>query len=323
MTSLTLPEWRQIQRQNITRLDQLLDFLKISSTSLCVDSKFPINIPLRLAKKMPKGTLDDPLIRQFVPLRDENHISPGFTDDPVGDLGCQRSPKLLHKYQGRVLLVTSSACAMHCRYCFRKEFPYETEVKDFANELNLIAQDDSISEVILSGGDPLSLSDARLQSLFEAIGAIPHIRRIRIHSRFPIGIPERITPELLEIFSSSKKQIYFVTHTNHPRELDQDIFAAFQQLQRLGITVLNQAVLLQGVNDDFATLHQLLETLCDHGILPYYLHQLDRVQGTAHFEVPIEKGKQLIEQLRNSLPGYAVPNYVQDLPGFESKKSLT
>ena len=322
MTSLTIPSWRQIQLQNITRLDQLLNFLKISQTALCTDSKFPINIPLRLAKKMQKGTLDDPLTRQFVPLLDENYIASGFTNDPVGDLGSQRSPKLLHKYQGRVLLVTSSACAMHCRYCFRREFPYETEVKGFADELNLIAQDGSICEVILSGGDPLSLSDARLRNLLDSINTIPHIRRIRFHSRFPIGIPERITPELLDTLSSLKKQIYFVTHINHPRELDQDISSAFEQLQRLGITVLNQAVLLRGVNDDYKTLHQLFESLCDHGILPYYLHQLDKVQGSAHFEVPIQKGRQLIEQLRNSLPGYAVPNYVQDLPGFESKKSL-
>lgn len=322
MTSLTLPEWRRLQRQNIKCIDQLLDFLQISPEKLCIDSKFNINIPLRLAQKMPKGTLEDPLVRQFVPLSEENIISPGFTNDPVGDQRCKRSNKLLHKYQGRVLLVTTSACVMHCRYCFRKEFPYETQVKDFAHELELIAQDDSISEVILSGGDPLSLSDCRLKNLFEALNNIPHIRRIRIHSRFPIGIPERITNELLNIFATSSKQVYFVTHVNHYRELDPEIFAAFKSMQRCGVIVLNQAVLLRGVNDNFETIYQLFEKLCDHGILPYYLHQLDRVQGTAHFEVPIEEGKKLIERLRNALPGYAIPGYVQDLPGYGSKISI-
>ena len=322
MATLTIPRWRQIQRQNIFCIKQLLNYLQITHTGLCHDSKFPINIPLRIAQKMPKGTLNDPLIRQFIPLLEENDIAPGFTNDPVGDQGCRRSPKLLHKYQGRVLLVTSSACAMHCRYCFRKEFPYETEIKDFSNEIAMIARDDSISEVILSGGDPLSLSDRRLKSLFESLNSIPHIRRIRIHSRLPIGIPERITDELLDIFSASPKQLYFVTHINHPRELDQDIFDAFKDIQSRGVTVLNQAVLLQGINNDFKTLHQLFETLCDHGILPYYLHQLDRVQGTAHYEVSIEDGKQLMQQLRDSLPGYAVPNYVQDLPGLASKQLI-
>ncbi|MCP5492394.1 MAG: KamA family radical SAM protein [Chlamydiales bacterium] len=319
MTTITLPRWRQIQRSNITRHDQLIEFLKIEKSAALINPSFPLNIPLRLAQKMPKGTLDDPLIRQFIPLIEETHITPGFTPDPVGDRACQRTPKLLHKYNGRALLVTTSACAMHCRYCFRQQYPYETQIKDYIQELDIIARDDTISEVILSGGDPLSLSDHKLQHLIDQLNQIPHIRRIRLHSRFPIGIPERITLELLHTLTQSPKQIYFVTHINHPRELDDTVLAALGRLQHIGIPVLNQAVLLHRVNDDIDTLHQLFETLADHAILPYYLHQLDRVQGTAHFEVPTSKGLHLLNKLRTRLPGYAIPQYVQDLPGTSSK----
>ncbi len=319
MTTTTLPRWRQIQRSNITRHDQLIEFLKIEKSTTLINPKFPLNLPIRLAKKMPKGTLDDPLTRQFVPLLNEAHITSGFTPDPVGDRGCQRTPKLLHKYSGRALLVTTSACAMHCRYCFRQQYPYETQIKDYTQELDILSRDDSISEAILSGGDPLSLSDQKLKQLIENLNQIPHLRRIRLHSRFPIGIPERITLEILHTLTQSPKQIYFVTHINHPRELDTTVLAALARLQHIGIPVLNQAVLLHQVNDDIETLHQLFETLADHAILPYYLHQLDRVQGTAHFEVPIKKGLHLLNQLRGRLPGYAIPQYVQDLPSTASK----
>ncbi len=322
MTPVTQSRWRQIQRTNITRLDTLLDFLKIEQSGVNMKPHFPINIPLRLAEKMPKGTLDDPITRQFIPLADELTKTPGFTADPVGDQPCQRTPKLLHKYTGRALLVTTSACAMHCRYCFRQQYPYETQVKDYTQELDIIEQDDSISEIILSGGDPLSLSDEKLSALIDQLNQIPHLRRIRIHSRFPIGIPERITLDLLHILTQSPKQIYFVTHVNHPRELDDTVLAAFARLQHVGIPVLNQAVLLRHVNDNVDTLHQLFETLADHGILPYYLHQLDRVQGTAHFEVPPAVGLALMQDLRGRLPGYAIPSYVQDLPGQDSKTLL-
>lgn len=317
--------WRQIQRQNFTRIDPLADFLELSDgqrQQLLTKPRFVLNLPLRLAKKIAKGTLEDPILRQFVPLQDEMVRTPDFLEDPVGDKLFRLESKLLSKYEGRVLLVCTSACAMHCRYCFRQNFEYESQNKTFTKEIELIAKDPTIHEVILSGGDPLSLSDEVLEGLLHQLAGIPHINRIRFHTRFPIGIPERISPNFLNIIASIPKQIWFVIHANHPLELDADVIHHVKQLQRLGCTVLNQAVLLKGVNDELDVLKALCEKLVDHGILPYYLHQLDRVQGAAHFEVSEEKGRELIQELAKSLPGYAVPKYVREIAGEFSKTPL-
>lgn len=211
---------------------------------------------------------------------------------------------------------------MHCRYCFRQHFDYETEDKSFDKELSLIAADESIAEVILSGGDPLSLPDRILHSLLTRIAEIPHIKRIRFHTRFIIGIPERIDDAFLEMIKSVKKQFFFVIHINHGNELDEEILNRVRDLQNLGAVVLNQTVLLKGINDDVATLLTLCKGLVDHGILPYYLHQLDRVAGAAHFEVEEEKGKKLIQQLNEVLPGYAVPKYVREVTGEPAKVAI-
>lgn len=317
--------WRDIQRKNFVHWEKLSDFIELDPLEkrhILQRSHFPLNLPYRLAEKIRKGTLDDPILRQFVPTMDEQIDLPGFGDDPVGDASCRESKKLIHKYEGRVLLVCTSACAMHCRYCFRQNFDYETEKKGFTDELSLIAEDDSIREVILSGGDPLSLSDEILQNLLQEIDAIPHVRRIRFHSRFPIGIPERVTPELIAILKNLRARVWFVTHCNHPKELDQDVLQAFAELQCAGIVVMNQAVLLRHVNDDVKTLKELAEVLADHGILFYYLHQLDRVRGASHFEVSEEKGKQLIRQLSAQLSGYAVPKYVREVAGEPNKIAI-
>jgi EF-P beta-lysylation protein EpmB len=321
------PRWRQIQRETFTHWEKLADFLQLDTAQrdqILRKSTFPLLLPKRLADKIAKGTLDDPILKQFLPVVDEQTTALGFVSDPVSDATFRKESKLLHKYQGRVLLVCTSVCAMHCRYCFRQNFSYEQEDKTFRKELELIKQDNSIHEVILSGGDPLSLSDTVLKELLSQIAAIPHVKRIRFHTRFPIGIPERIDDAFLALLQETlkSKQIWFVVHTNHPAELDNDIFDALKRVQRLGIPVLNQAVLLKGVNDDLNTLLTLCETLADQGIQPYYLHQLDRVASASHFEVEPEKGRALIRELTTRLSGYAVPRYVQEIAGEASKTAL-
>jgi lysine 2,3-aminomutase len=324
MATLISP-WRHIQRQNITSWEALTSFLEWDaplSEQISKNPRFSLNLPLRLAQKISKNTLNDPILRQFLPTPQEEIKSLGFVSDPVGDTPSRKSPKLLHKYQGRALLVTTSACAMHCRYCFRQNFPYETQEKGFAPELELIRQDPSISEILLSGGDPLSLSNDTLRSLLSELATIPHLKRLRFHTRFPIGIPERIDTTFLEILKESPLQIYFVIHCNHANELDTDIFHALKQIQQLGIPVLNQSVLLKDVNDSVDALTTLCQALIDNGILPYYLHQLDRVEGAAHFEVPEAKGKALIQALSAHLPGYAIPKYVREIAGMPSKTPI-
>ena len=205
---------------------------------------------------------------------------------------------------------------MNCRFCFRQNYPYEGE-KDLEAELDAIRQDPTLFEVILSGGDPLSLSDDRLKSLIEALDTIPHLKLLRFHTRVPIGIPERITEEFIAILKKSRLQTIFVLHTNHPRELDDDIFAA---LKKIPAPLLSQSVLLKGVNDTIETLKELFLKLSFNGVIPYYLHQLDRVKQASHFEVSIEKGKKLMSELRGCIPGYAMPTYVQEVP-FENAKT--
>ena len=308
--------WRQIQRTNFTSTEALSEYLGVPIPK----HPFPLNIPRRLVEKMEKGTTDDPIFRQFVTTEAEFLIDPSFKEDPVDDSAFVKAPKLIKKYEGRALLTTTSACAMHCRYCVRQNFDYQKG--DFQAELAAIEQDPSIFEVILSGGDPLSLSDQKLSLLLNDLAAIPHINIIRFHTRFPIGIPERIDENFLKLLSSIPKQLVFIVHCNHPKELDKDVLASLKAIQFLGIPVLNQAVLLKGVNDDLTTLKELCLTLVSNGILPYYLHQLDRVQGAQHFEVDPDRGKELITALRAELPGYAVPLFVAEIPHKPNKTPL-
>lgn len=319
------PQWRQIMRQNFTNWVQLADYLNLSPMQregILANPKFSLNLPRRLAEKITKGTLDDPILRQFLPTTEENKLVDNFVQDPVGDCGARTTTKLLHKYQGRALLVCTSACAMHCRYCFRQNYEYDTKEPSFERELEAIANDPSIKEIILSGGDPLSLSDRALKQLIDQLTAIPHISHIRFHTRFPIGIPERIDESFLNLLQGIACRVWFIIHANHPLELDQEVLDGLKAIQRLGIVVMNQAVLLSGVNDDVETLTQLCQRLIDNGILPYYLHQLDRVQGAAHFEVSEREGLHLIEELAKRLPGYGVPKYVREIAGIPSKTQL-
>ena len=319
------PLWRQILRQNFVDVSKLADFLELSlhqRKSLAARPRFALNLPYRLASKIAKGTLEDPLLKQFLPTTAENESLPDFVSDPVGDRQCRKADKLLHKYQGRVLLVATGACAMHCRYCFRQHFDYEQADKTFESELRLIAADPSIREVILSGGDPLSLDDRVLENLLQRIAAIKHVSKVRFHTRFPIGIPERLDDAFCDMLGRIPMQFWFVIHANHPRELDLDVLQALKKLQRLGIPILNQWVLLHGVNDDIDVLTELCELLIDNGIAPYSLNQLDGVQGAAHFEVPEARGLELMAQLATRLPGYAVPRYVKEIAGMPSKTPI-
>ena len=322
---INIPSWRQIQRNNFTDWKKLLlflDFNSVNEQQVLSDSRFPLNLPVRLAEKIQKSHWEDPILRQFLPTIQERDSSPLFVMDPLADESFRSQPKLLHKYHGRALIVSTGACAMHCRYCFRQHFEYETKDKHFDQEINAIERDSSLSEVLLSGGDPLSLSDLKLGKLLDRLGAVPHVKRIRFHTRFPMGIPERIDSSFLELLSSIKKQIIFVIHCNHPKEFDEVIFEHLKKIQLLGIPILSQSVLLRGVNDDVQTLKHLFELLVDHGIMPYYLHQLDRVQGAAHFEVPEAEGKILVNRLSELLSGYAIPKYVREVAGETSKSMI-
>ncbi|MDE3045104.1 MAG: KamA family radical SAM protein [Verrucomicrobiota bacterium] len=314
--------WRQIQKENFTQVRDLADFLELSEENraqLLNAPKFILNLPHRLASKIAKNDINDPLFRQFVPLIAEQEKKEGFVTDPVCDTDFRKEKKLLHKYHGRALLLPTSACAMHCRYCFRQNFPYETGTSDLTRELAYLKKHTDLREVILSGGDPLSLNDAALMQYLHAIDEIPHIRRIRFHTRFPIGIPERIDNSFLELLSGCQKQIYFVIHCNHARELDEDILSALRKVGQLGIPLLNSSVLLKGVNDNEETLLQLCETLIDAGIMPYYLNLLDPVEGSAHFDVPAARGRELLQYVQERLSGYGVPHLVREEPGASSK----
>jgi EF-P beta-lysylation protein EpmB len=317
--------WQKILRRNFTSWKKLADFLELDTEQrqvIAPHPDFPLSLPYRLAIKVEKRRLDDPILKQFLATKQEELITPGFSSDPLAEGAARSCPRMLQKYAGRALLMPSAACAMQCRYCFRRHFEYAQGRPDLTQELAAIQADSTLSEVILSGGDPLTVPNQRLDQLLDAIDAIPHVQRIRFHTRLPIGIPERIDEPFLAILEKRRCQIWFVVHCNHPRELDSEVAAALKQVQRLGIPVLNQAVLLAGVNDDVETLYQLCLSLTDVGIIPYYLFQLDRVQGTAHFEVPMEQGLQLVEQLQTMLPGYAVPRFAQEVASQPSKTVL-
>ncbi|MEX0717681.1 MAG: EF-P beta-lysylation protein EpmB [Planctomycetaceae bacterium] len=322
----TASDWRRSLAAAIRDPDVLIERLGLADSLRAAARRaaesFPLLVPGSYLARMTPGDPNDPLLRQVLPLGDELEPVPGFTVDAVGDGASRAAPGLLHKYTGRVLLVATGACAVHCRYCFRRHYPYGEEPRrldDWAPALDAIAADPSIHEAILSGGDPLMLTDARLAALIARLEVIPHLRRLRIHTRLPIVLPDRVTADLIESLRSSRLQPIMVVHANHPREIAGDCAEALRMLVRSGIPTLNQAVLLRGVNDSVEAQAALCEALIDLGVLPYYLHQLDRVAGAAHFEVETEKGLSIIAALRERLPSYAVPQYVREVSGAASK----
>lgn len=283
---------------------------------------FPVLVPRSYLQRMQPGDPDDPLLRQVLPLDAESISVNGFAADAVGDAEARQVPGLLQKYQGRALLITTGACAIHCRYCFRRHYPYGAEPRrlaDWEPAFTALQADPSLREVILSGGDPWMLTDQRLSEFLERLAAIPHVVRIRMHTRLPIVLPDRVTDELLDVCTRYRPRTIVVVHANHPAEIAGECRDALRRLVRAGIPVLNQSVLLRGVNDRADVLAELSERLVDVGVMPYYLHQLDRVAGAAHFEVPESAGLAALDQLRERLPGYAVPRYVREVSGALSK----
>lgn len=326
-TALREPvDWQTAMKRAIRSTSELRRALGLPiSPQVAAEASFPTFVPLEFLRRIRPGDPDDPLLRQILAVGDEDQEPVGFSSDPVGDMDSLVTGGLLHKYKGRALLLSSGACGVHCRYCFRREFPYaeaSSRQQSYRPALDYLRRASDVDEVLLSGGDPLTNVDSQLDQLFQEIEAIAHIRRLRIHSRMPIVIPQRVTRGLVERLRESRLAVWFVVHANHPNELDDEVFARLAMFVDAGIPVLNQAVLLRGVNDNLETLIELCKKLVDHRVQPYYLHQLDRVRGAAHFEVPVDEGKRLIEKLRASLPGYAVPTYVVEESGQPSKTPL-
>lgn len=320
----------QTQMQNaFTDFKTLCEYLQLSFESLNLSNdaakQFPLRVPQAFVSRIEKSNPNDPLLRQILPIGDELSHYDGFSNDPVGDLSSVKQTGLLHKYYGRVLLINTGACAIHCRYCFRRNFPYADLKLNKLQEntvIETIKNDESIKEVILSGGDPLILNDTRLEKLFDAFAEIPTLKRIRIHTRLPIVLPDRVTEELLTILKNSPKKIIVVIHCNHANEIDEDVAKACLRLTSAGVTLLNQSVLLSGVNDSAAALCELSERLFEVGVLPYYLHFLDKANGTGHFQVSEKEALALLNTVQNQLSGYLVPKLVTEQAGELAKQYL-
>lgn len=323
------PAWQAELAGAVTDPAELLALLGLGPEFLgparLAAAAFPLKVPRGFVSRMRRGDPADPLLRQVLPLGAELDAVPGFSSDPVGDQAARCSPGVLQKYAGRVLLTATGACAVHCRYCFRRHYPYAEEnasTGGFESALAYVAADESVHEVILSGGDPLTLSDRRLCEFSARLRDIAHVRCLRIHTRLPIVLPSRVTPALREWLAGASRPVVIVVHANHPQEIDAPVGAALAALKATGVTLLNQTVLLRGVNDDADTLVRLSGSLFGVGVLPYYLHALDRTTGTAHFDVPEVEARALHERLRARLPGYLVPRLVREVPGAPAKVPL-
>ncbi len=287
-----------------------------------LDDRFPLLVPRGFAARMAKGDPLDPLLLQVWPDASETIATEGESLDPVGDGNARKAPGLLHKYTGRALLVATGACAVHCRYCFRQNFPYDEAARSqeqWKAQLEALRGDPPVGEVILSGGDPLSLPDSVLAARITDLESIAHLHTLRIHTRLPVVVPSRVTDDFGQALSRSRFAKMVVIHVNHPAELDDSVRAAFSKLRTAGATLMNQSVLLRGVNDSAIVLEELSRKLWKSGVLPYYLHALDRVAGSSRFHVPDEDGIRLIDALRTRLPGYLVPRLVRETEGEPSK----
>ncbi len=298
---------------------ELCHFLNLepAQLSLAKDSNFPLKVPYHFAKQIQKGNPNDPLLRQVLPTKSETTIHPDFSTDPVGDLSSNPLPGLIHKYHGRVLLITSPRCDIHCRYCFRQHFPYEQSKKNhWITALKEIANNPTIEEVILSGGDPFTLSENALVDLIKKIATISHVTTIRFHSRSAIAAPDKSPQKkFLTAIKSSRLNMVLVVHCNHPNELSNETLQLMTLYKNSGMTLLNQTVLLKNINDEVNILSQLSKSLFNQGVLPYYCHLLDKVSGSTYFEVSKPQAQILIQKLRKQLPGYLVPQLVEEIAG--------
>lgn len=320
-----IADWQIAMKRSVRSSADLRRILQLPPEDELGAINFPTFVPWEYIARIQKGDPNDPLLLQVLPTGEELVDVAGFTTDPVGDLDSLAAGGLLHKYEGRALVIATGACGVHCRYCFRREFPYSdagSRNESWKPAIEYVRRDANIDEVILSGGDPLTLVDSKLDELISSVEEIPHVRRLRIHSRMPVVIPQRVTADLVGRLAKSRLATWVVVHANHPNELDQSVLGRFALLIDSGIPVLNQAVLLRGINDDAETLIDLCRTLVNHRVQPYYLHQLDRVSGAAHFEVSVEQGNRIMKQLREALPGYAVPTYVTEQSGELNKTPI-
>jgi EF-P beta-lysylation protein EpmB len=321
--------WQNLLASSITDPEELLRRLKLDPSLLAparaASRDFALRVPEPYLARMVPGDPHDPLLRQVLPTGEELQEQPGYVLDPLGEQHANALPGVIHKYHGRLLLIVSGGCAVNCRYCFRRHFPYEENnpgTAQWQNALDYIRQDASISEVIFSGGDPLAVNDRRLAWLTRAIAEIPHVRRLRVHSRLPVVIPQRVTPGLIDALCGTRLPVTMVLHVNHGNEIDAELGRAIQQMRRAGMTLLNQAVLLRGVNDRIEQLIVLSEALGDQGVIPYYLHVLDQVRGAQHFHVDDAQARDLVGRMLTRLPGFLVPRLVREVAGEAAKVPL-
>ncbi|OCG23889.1 EF-P beta-lysylation protein EpmB [Gilliamella sp. wkB108] len=322
-------EWIFELANVVTDINELYRCLNLDSEMISLamqqaKKQFPLRVPMSFINRMKKGDIHDPLLLQVLCNDREMIKVTGYSEDPLQEQE-NAIPGLLHKYYNRALLITKTACAINCRYCFRRHFPYQSNQsskKNLAVALEYIANHPELDEIILSGGDPLMAKDHEMAFLLDAIEHIPHIKRLRIHTRLAVVIPSRITPELCRLFYQSRLQIIVVTHINHPNEIDESVEGAIQQLKQHKVTLLNQSVLLKNINDDVNVLAQLSNKLFDAGILPYYIHLLDKVQGAAHFLVSDSEAKQLMQRLASCVSGYLVPKLAREIGGEKSKRVI-
>ncbi|WP_151704080.1 EF-P beta-lysylation protein EpmB [Nitrincola alkalilacustris] len=327
---LYLPEpWQQTLREAVSDPAELIRLLELPETLLPdtweASRAFSLKVPAPYLARIRKGDPDDPLLKQILPIGQEMVSQPGYMTDPLAEMSSNPEPGLVHKYRDRVLLILSGACAINCRYCFRRHFPYEENqigTEQWQRLLDYIRRHPEVTEVILSGGDPLATPDRRIIQMLRDLEQIPQLKRLRIHSRMPVVIPQRITPELTQALATNRLRCVMVLHINHANEIDQSVAEAIKHLRDKGITVLNQAVLLRGINATISDQKSLSEALFECGVLPYYLFLLDPVEGSAHFDLPDQEAQHLIGELQTQLPGYLVPRLAREIPGRKAKTIL-
>ncbi|WP_299686036.1 EF-P beta-lysylation protein EpmB [uncultured Vibrio sp.] len=320
--------WLKQLSNAISNPTKLLEALEIDPApwqkGFTAREQFPLRVPLSFVERMEKGNPNDPLLRQVLPLSEELEVHPGYSADPLEEQD-NAIPGLLHKYKNRALMIVKGGCAVNCRYCFRRHFPYQDNKgskSTWQTSLDYVAEHPEINEMILSGGDPLMAKDSELEWLIQAITSIPHIKTVRIHSRLPVVIPARITDELCQLFTTSRLNVVMVSHINHANEINLELKQAFQKLKQSGVTLLNQGVMLKGVNNSIPALKALSEKLFDAGVLPYYMHVLDKVQGAAHFSISDQEAKRHFQGLVCEVSGYLVPKLTREIGGRSSKTLL-
>ena len=322
----TSHKWQLEYKSSITNIDQLCQILGLKTeqlpTSSQANEQFKLRVPRSYVERMQRENPNDPLLLQVLPSAYEDNTINGYIKDPVGDLKSIKSPGLLQKYNGRALLLATSRCAIHCRYCFRRHFPYSTQnprIDSWSSAIQELQQDQSISEVILSGGDPLVLDDHELEKLIKKLEPIAHIKRLRIHTRLPVVIPNRINDELLKWVGETRMKVIMVLHINHANEINKEIHNKLKKLTETDCVLLNQSVLLKNINDRASSLINLSESLFESGVLPYYLHLLDKVEGAAHFDVSETDAREIMREITKQLPGYLVPRLVKEIASAQSK----